>query len=99
MIASRKLVIEALEERFAKFPKGTPDNITGEIARPMVERNMGITFREAQEFETAVAVVNFNHSEVASDDLQRRQRKDLGRIQAFDIPHWGKAKDLIKEWK
>lgn len=99
MIASRELVIEALEERFAKYPNGTPDNITGEIARPMVERNMGITLREAHEFETTVAVININHSEVASDDLQRRQRKDLGRIQAFDIPHWGRAEDLIKQWK
>ena len=31
MLSYRKLVIEALEERFAKYPDGTEDRITGEI--------------------------------------------------------------------
>jgi hypothetical protein len=99
MISYRKLVIEALEERFAKYPNGTPDNITGEIGRPMVERNMGITLREVEEFETTVSIINFNHDQVASDDLQLRQRKSLGNIRCYDIPHWGRAEDLVKHWK
>lgn len=98
MLSSRELVIEALEERFAKYPNGTPENITGEIGRPMVERNMGITLREVQEFETTIAVVNFNHSN-ATDRLQVQQRKNLGKIQAFDIPYWGRAEDLVKNWR
>lgn len=98
MLSSRELVIDALEERFAKYPDGTPDNITGEIGRGMVERNMGITLRDVEEFETTVAVVNFNHAN-ASDDLQLRQRKVHGHIRAFDIPHWGRAEDLVKKWK
>lgn len=97
MLSSRKLVIEALEERFNKYPKGTPENITGEIGRAMVERNMGITLRDVEEFETTVSIINFNHSN-ASDRLQLKQRKSLGEIQAFDIPHWGKASELIKKW-
>src|SRR3990172_1587656 len=95
MLSYRKLVIEALEERFAKYSNGTPDNITGEIGRPMVEHNMGITLRDVQEFETIVSIINFNHAN-ASDDLQLRQRKSLGEIRAYDVPHWGKASDLIK---
>jgi len=98
MLSYRELVIEALEERFKKFPDGTIDKITGEIGRPMVERNMGITLRPVQEFETTVSIINFNHSN-ASDDLQLRQRKSLGEIRAYDIPRWGKAKELIKQWK
>ena len=97
MLSYRKLVIEALEERFAKFPKGTPDRITGEIGRAMVERNMGITLRPVHEFETTVSIINFNHDN-ASDRLQLTQRKSLGKIQAYDIPHWGKASDLVKKW-
>ncbi len=97
MIAERNLVIEALEERFAKFPNGTPDNITGEMGRPMVERNMGITLREASEFYTTISVINFNH-DGASDDLQIRHRKRLGMIRAYDIPYWGKAADLVKKF-
>jgi len=97
MLSSRKLVIEALEERFKKYPNGTPDRITGELGRPMVERNMGMTHREVEEFQTTVSIINFNHSN-ASDDLQLRQRKSFGPIQAFDIPYWGKAKDLVLKW-
>lgn len=98
MLSYRKLVIEALEERFAKFPNGTPDNITGEIGRHMVERNMGITLRDVHEFETTVSIINFNHPN-ASDRLQVSQRKNLGKVQAFDIPHWGRAEDLVKQWE
>lgn len=98
MLSYRQLVIEALEERFAKFPNGTADRITGEIGRPMVEHNMGITVREVEEFETTVSIINFNHAN-ASDDLQLRQRKRLGKIRAYDIPHWGRAEDLVKHFK
>lgn len=97
MLSYRKLVIEALEERFAKYPNGTEDRITGEIGRPMVEHNMGITVRDVQEFETTVGIINFNHAN-ASDDLQLRQRKSMGEIRAYDVPHWGKAEDLVKKF-
>lgn len=97
MLSYRKLVIEALEERFAKYPNGTPDNITGEIGRHMVERNMGITLRDVEEFETTIGLVNFNH-QYASDSLQLRQRKSLGELRAYDIPHWRKSEDLVKKF-
>src|SRR3989304_7151462 len=97
MLSYRKLVIEALEERFSKYPNGTPDRITGEIGRSMVERNIGITLRDVEEFETTVSIINFNHSN-ASDDLQIRQRKSLGEIRAYDIPYWRRAENLVKKW-
>jgi len=49
MLGEREFIIEALEERFAKYPNGTPDKITGEIGRAMVERNLGITERKAEQ--------------------------------------------------
>lgn len=98
MLSSRELVIEALEERFAKYPDGTPDKITGELGRRMVEHNLGVRELPVQEFETTVSLVNFNHA-YASDDLQRRQRKNLGEIRAYDIPHWGRAEDLVKHFR
>ena len=98
MIGYRELVISALEERFAKYPNGTPDRITGELAREMVERNLGVSHIKAEEFETTVAIININHDQVASDDLQRRHRKEWGHIQALDIPHWGRADNLVKQW-
>ena len=98
MLSYRKLVIEALEERFAKYPDGTPDRITGEIGRPMVEHNMGIKVRDVHEFETTQSVINFNHIN-ASDDLQQRKRKSLGEIRAYSIPYWGEASKLVKHFR
>lgn len=97
LIAPRELAVEALEERFAKFPNGTPDNITGEMGRGMVERNMKITIRKAFDFHTTLPIINFNH-DFASDPLQRRHRKRLGTLRAYDIPYWGKASELVKKY-
>lgn len=98
MLSDRLYVIEALEERFAKWKDGTPDRMTGEIGRPMVEHNLNITVREVEEFETTVAVVNFQHA-FGSDEMQRNQRKRGGLIRAYDVPHWGRAEDLVKHFK
>lgn len=98
LIAPRELLIEALEERFAKWPEGTPDKITGEVGRGMVERNMGITVRKSVEVFSEVSVIQFNHDN-ASEDRQVRHRKKLGQIKVYDIYHWRKAEDLVKNYK
>ncbi len=94
LIAPRKLLIEALEERFAKWPDGTPDNITGEVGRGRVERNMGITVRNCIDAYNKISVIFINH-EYGSEDRQRTHRKSLGPIRAYDIPHWGRASDIL----
>jgi hypothetical protein len=94
LIAPRKLLIEALEERFAKWPQGTPENITGEVGRGMVEKNLGITSRKSKEVFSKVSLIQVNH-EYGSEDRQKTHRKSYGPIRAYDIPHWGKAKDLL----
>lgn len=98
LIAPRKLLIEALEERFAKWPEGTPDEITGEVGRSMVEKNLGITLRKSVEVFNKFSVIMVNH-EFGSEDRQKTQRKSMGPIRAYDIPHWGKAADLITHFK
>jgi hypothetical protein len=99
MLSYRELVIKALEERFAKYPNGTPDKITGELGRQMVENNLGVAHLEVEEFETLESIINFNHDEVASDPMQREHRKSWGNVQALHIPRWGKASELVKKWK
>lgn len=98
LIAPRELLIEALEERFAKWPNGTPSNITGEVGRGMVERNMRITERKSVEKFSEVSVIQFNHDN-ASEDRQRNHRKRLGQIKAYDLYYWGKASELIKHYE
>lgn len=98
LIAPAKLLIEALEQRFAKWPQGTPDNITGEMGRSMVEKNLGITLRKSVEVFCKVSLIQFNH-EAASEERQRTHRKSYGPIKAYDIPYWGKAEDLRKHYE
>jgi len=95
LIAPRELLIEALEERFAKWPNGWP--YVGEVGRERVERSLGVTPRKAVEWHSTVAVVQINH-DGSSEARQRVQRKDLGPMRAYDIPRWGRADYLVKKY-
>jgi hypothetical protein len=98
LIAPRPLLIEALEERFAKWPDGTPDEITGEVGRHMVEKNMGITLRKSEEVFSKVSLIQFNH-EAASEERQRTHRKSYGPLRMYDIPRWRHARDLVQWYR
>lgn len=98
LIAERKLVIEALEERFAKHPKGTPTGFTGEMGRNNIEDRLGITRRRAIWFQTEISVVRIDH-EKGVDRLSRTHRKGMGILRAYDIPYWGKACDIVAKFK
>lgn len=103
MIAPRQLVIDALEERFEKYPhdmKDIPLGMCGEIG--YYENQLGVAPRKAIEFKTIEPVVQFDHDYFTGDNseqgLKRRHTKILGTIRAYDIPVWGKAKDLVKKF-
>lgn len=98
LVASRKLVIEALEERFKKHPNGTPSHFTGELGRNNIEDNLGVTRRKMAWFSTEISVVRIDH-ELGIDRLSRTHRKGMGILRSFEIPHWGKASDIVREFK
>lgn len=98
LIAPRQLLIDALEERFAKWPNGTPDELTGEVGRGEVEKRLGISRRKMTQFETTISVVKIDH-DFGIDSPARLHYKSLGAVRSFDIPHWGKAKDIVKRFK
>lgn len=95
LIAPRELMIEALEERFEKWPQGWP--FVGELGRERVEVRLQVTPRKAIEWYSTVGVVQINH-DGASEDRQKRNRKDHGPVRAYDIPVWGKAADLLTKF-
>jgi hypothetical protein len=97
LIAPRELMIEALEERFEKYPNGIPKEWCGELGRENVERWLGVTRRKSVEWHSTVAVVQINHDD-GTEPRQKKHRKDLGPIRAFDVPIWGKASELIKKY-
>jgi hypothetical protein len=98
LIASRRLIIEALEERFNKHPNGTPQGITGELGRRKVDDTLGLTPHKSAWFSTDTSVIRIDH-EYGIDHLTRTHRKKMGILRSYDIPYWGKATDLIKKFK
>lgn len=98
LIAPRALLIESLEERFAKWPKAIPEKIVGELGRERVEKNLGVTPRKSVEVFSEISIIQFNH-EAASERAQRRHTKTYGPIRAYDLYYWGKAEDLVKKYK
>lgn len=93
LIAPTKLLIEALEERFAKWPKRIPDKLVGELGRNMVDRNLGVTERKSVDKFSEVSIIQFNHDS-SSEERQRNHKKKMGQIKAYDLYHWGQAKKL-----
>lgn len=98
LIAPRELLIESLEERFAKWPEAIPEKIVGELGRARVERNLGVTPRKSIEVFSEISIIQFNHDR-ASEHAQRAHRKRPGPIKAYDLYYWGKAQDLAKKFQ
>lgn len=98
LIAPRKLIIEALEERFAKYPDGTKNGETGELGRVNIEKKLGLSHYESGWFTTVTSVVRIDH-ELGIDRLARTHRKGMGILRSYDIPHWGRADELVKRFK
>lgn len=102
LIAPRELLIKALTERKAKYPNGCPDNLLGEIGRPIVERRMGVTLRGSVEWYCRNPIVQLNHP--AGTDKRvtyvngKKFVKKHGQMKAYNIPYFGKAVDVINEY-
>jgi hypothetical protein len=97
MIAPRKLAIEALEERYNKYPNGTPEGSTGELGRPNVESKLGVSQHKTMWFSTDYSIIAVDH-EFGIDRLARSHRKGMGILRAYDIPYWGRAEDIVKRF-
>lgn len=95
MIAPRKLMVEALEER---FEKGMPEERCGELGKEKIEHRLGVIIRKAVEFYTKTPVLGFSH-DFGLDPLERKHKKFVWYIRAYDIPQWGKAKNIVKKFR
>ena len=104
MIGPRELLIEAFTEWKTKYPNGAPNGLVGEVGRPRVEKRLGVIPRPEVDWYSTCPVVQLNHptgTDVGHhkrDSDGRSMVKKHGQIKAFDIPYWGKATDIIKEY-
>jgi len=95
LIAPRKLLIEALEERFAKYPKDEmiPLKFWGEPGR--YEKYLGVTVQPTEQFQSEIPIIMFNHPE-SLNYKQQGERKRLGIDRALKLPYWGEASEIVK---
>jgi hypothetical protein len=94
LIAPTKLLVEALEERHARWPHGAPNEFTGEVGRAVVHRRLGLAPRKMVEWYSTVPVIQLNHP-AGTDEGQQKQRKTHGQLKANEIPYWGRAENII----
>lgn len=89
LICERELFINAMEERFAKYPDGNVD--LGIWAEPSkYERQLGVTIQAPEAFCTNPPNIMFSH-QTALSFAGLGTRKKLGEIRATEIPYWGTA--------
>lgn len=91
MIGPRQLVIDAIEEREAKYPNGK--DWSGEIGRADVERRLGVRRNNLVEWYCIEPMVNLAHPQGLSPtyvDTPGRERKP-GELKSLECPIWGRA--------
>jgi hypothetical protein len=99
LIAPRKLLIEALEERFKRYEnEKIPERLMGECGRVKLERKMGITQRKMKLWWSTVPIIHLNHPD-GTDGRQAEKFKLHGQLKAINIPYWGKASDIARMYK
>lgn len=98
LIAPRKLLIEALEERFKRYEgQVIPESLMGECGRNKLESQMGITLRKQIDWWSTCPIIHMNHSD-GTDERQATKWKSHGQLKALDVPYWGKASDLAMRY-
>lgn len=92
LIADRKKLIEALEER-------TKDSeYFGEVGKKKVEDKFEKKY-DCERFHSITPIINFHHV-FAIDEFERLKKKSEAKsLIAYDVPKWGKAVEIVKKFK
>jgi hypothetical protein len=94
MIAPRELFIDWLEERFKVDPDGEKLQWWGEPGRKAHEKGLKVSGRKSEIFNTYNPIVVFQHADSYSYDFSGKKR--AGKIRALEIPHFGRADEVVK---
>lgn len=97
LICERELFIEAMEERFNKWPDESKIDIAhwAEPGRYEGAGHLGVTVRVTEDFYSDYPNVVFSHPE-AMQYLTLGKKKRMGDVKAVEIPHWGRAEEVLK---
>lgn len=94
MIATRELLIEAMEARLAADPE-LPGYFTKELGSS--GRMMSYDKIGSQSFYTTEPIVSIVH-DLTADSAAQKHNKRIWPVRAYDIPVWGRAEDLLKKF-
>lgn len=89
-IAPRQLIIDALEERFAMYPKPFPRKVPQPAEPGKHDKKFNLTPRKIKIVDTTLPIVTFNHRP-SMGGLRKILKSDTIKT---DIPHWGDATQL-----
>lgn len=95
LICERDLFIEAMEERFKKWPDDSKIDISVWAEPSKYEKYLGVTIREWEPLYSKNPLIAFSHQTALSFE-NLGTRKKQGQVQALEIPYWGSAVDVIK---
>lgn len=99
MIAPREYLIDALEERYGDSSTCADDRV-GEVGRHIHEKALGLKLRNAIEVWCYHPSIQFSHpNNISFAQAHHPLKKTLGEIKALEIPDWGRAEDLAKEYR
>lgn len=95
LICERQAFIDAMEERFAKYPEESMVNKDIWAEPGKYERQLGVTPCETENFYTQPACIKFSHEDELSY-AALGTRKRAGELRATEIPYWGSI-DSVKK--
>lgn len=93
LICERELFIEAMEERFGRWPNENDIDLSYWAEPTKYEKYLKVTVREPEFFYTNPPNIVFTHQTALSYD-NLGERKKLGDIRALSIPFWGDASNI-----
>ena len=97
LICNRELFINAMEERFAKYPDGTQDiSVWAEPGK--YEKYLGVTEQKTEVFYTNPPNIMFDH-QTALSYKNLGSRKKLGEFRAIELPYWGRVYDIRRMYE
>jgi len=96
MLATRELLIEMIEKRFAKSPDLSGRNQCKELGT--WNKWTGFDEPKYYPFFTEEGIVTFMH-DFSADPATRHHEKTIYPVRAYDIPRWGKSTDIAALFK
>ncbi|MEX0909997.1 MAG: hypothetical protein WDZ75_01750 [Candidatus Paceibacterota bacterium] len=94
LLCERDLFIEAIEERFKKYPDDSKTPIARWAEPSKYEKQLGVTERKRQTYMATTPSVAFYHP-TALSYLHLGRRKRIGVNNRLELPPWGTAEEML----